>query len=268
MSRAGVRVLVTRPADQAGALAAALRGAGLEPVVAPTVEVVAVADLSSLDAALRQLGAYRWVILASANAARVVAERASALLGSGWETAGAEIVTGPAGGRVLEAGGLSASRVISPFSAAAVLAALRGEATEGARVLLPRAEGGREELAVGLRAHGALVDEVSAYRTVPVRESAELVAALWCGVGAVTFLSPSAVRGFVTAVRSGGLSVGRTLEGVVVACLGETTAGEARAQGLRVGVVPEETSADALVAALGAALAVKTGGEREVVCLA
>ena len=259
------RVLVTRPADQARELATKLRDAGYEPVLTPTVAVEAVTDLARLDVALQNLKAYRWVILASANAAGVVAERAGALQGSRWGVAGTEIVTGPAGARVLKAVGLRAGRVISPFSAAAVLAALRGEPIDGVRVLLPRAEAGREELAVGLRARGALVDEVNVYGTVPVRESAELVAALWCGVGAVTFLSPSAVRGFVAAGRSGGLSLGRALEGVVVACLGETTGGEARALGLHVDVVPKETTADALVAALGAALAKVPSGAREAV---
>lgn len=261
MSRATVRVLVTRPVDQAGEVAARLRDAHLEPVVVPTVAVEPVPDLGALDGALREPGAYGWVVLSSVNGARVFVSRLEAMRAGTEHLEGTALVTGAAGARVMEAAGLRVTRVVSPFSAAGVLEALASERLAGARVLLPRAEGGREELAAGLRALGAVVDEVIVYRTVPVRESDELVAALWCGVGAVTFFSPSAVRGFVAAVRSGGMSVERALGGVVVACLGATTAGEARAHGLSVDVVAGDTTAAALVEGLGKALAMK----REVV---
>ena len=242
------RVLVTRSADQA-ALAALLGEAGYEPVVVPTMAVEPLADLTALDGALRDIGAYRWVILASANAAHLFGERLAAARVDGRALGQTELVAGPAGARVLHAAGLTASRIVSPFSAAA-LGALASDPVEGERVLLPRAEGGRDELAAGLRARGAVVDEVSLYRTVPVTESVTLVAALQRGVDAVTFFSPSAVRGFVAAARCGGVSVEDVLDGAVVACLGITTAAEASAHGLRVDVVPDDTASCALVEAL------------------
>ena len=264
--RHGARVLVTRAAEQAAELAALLRGAGYEPVVAPTVTVEPLASLGALDAALDDLGAYRWVILASANAAQLVAGRLPAIRGRDG-AAGTELVTGPAGVRALEEAGLRVGRVVSPFSAAAVLDALAGERVDGARVLLPRSEGGREELAAGLRTRGAVVDEVAVYRTVPVGESEEVMRALREGVAAATFFSPSAVRGFLAALRSGGTDAGKALEGVVVACLGATTAGEARAHGLRVDVVPGDTTAAAMVEALVLGLANAVAVRREMAWL-
>ena len=255
------RVLVTRPADQATELASRLRDAGFEPVVAPAVVVEPVANLSVLDAALHDIGAYRWVVVASANAASVLARRVAAVPGVRRERVQAAVVTGPVGARVLAAAGLGAERVVSPFSAAAVLEALGSEPVDGARVLLPRAEGAREELAAGLRARGALVDEVPVYRTVPVRESDALLSAMRAGVAAVTFFSPSAVRGFLNALESGGMDAERVLDGVTVACLGATTAAVVRAHGLRVDVVPADTTAASLVDAL----VTLTAARREVV---
>ena len=248
-------MLVTRPASQAAGIVALLHSAGYEPVLAPAVTVEPLADLTALDAALRDLGAYRWVILASANAAQLFAQRLAVLQVQSQGLAHATLVTGPAGARALEASGLSAGRVVSPFSAAAVLDALASEPMEGVRALIPRSAGGREELTAGLRRRGAVVDEVTVYRTTPVQHSDALVAALRGGVDAATFFSPSAVRGFIAAVRSGAMSLGDALDGVVIACLGAATAGEARAHGLRVDVVPDDTSAAALVDALGPAMA-------------
>jgi uroporphyrinogen-III synthase len=258
------RVLVTRPVEQASSWAALLADAGYEPIVAPTVAVEPLSDLAALDAALRHTGKYRWVILASATAAALFAERLAAARLDGRALARTALVTGRAGAAVLEAAGLSVGRIVSPFSAAAVLDELTSEPLQGMRVLLPRAEGGREELAEGLRARGAMVDEVTVYRTVSTPESADLVAALRSGVAAVTFFSPSAVRGFVAAVRSGGLNAERALDGVVVACLGDTTAREARGHGLRVDVVPDDTTPAAFIRALAAVIPAR----REAVCLA
>ena len=220
MSAVRARVLVTRPVEQAAELAERLTEAGYEPVVVPTVVVEPLEDMMALDAALRNVGAYRWVILASATAAQLLVRRLAATQVNRDALADTVLVTGPAGGRALEA--------------------------------------------VGLRARGAVVDEVSVYRTVPVDRSDELDEALRLGISVVTFFSPSAVRGFVAAVGCGGGSLERALSGAVVACLGETTAREARAHGLRVDVVPVETTAAALVEGLVKAMAVR----REMVWLA
>ena len=76
---AGRRVLVTRAAHQAGKLSEGLRALGAEPVEVAVLEIRAPERFDSLDAALRRLDGYDWLILASANAVRALAERAAAL---------------------------------------------------------------------------------------------------------------------------------------------------------------------------------------------
>src|SRR5262245_23559766 len=70
-----LRILVMRPRAQAGPLVAALTARGAEPVVLPTLRIVPVIDTRELDAALAEAarGAFRWLVLTSANAANVVA---------------------------------------------------------------------------------------------------------------------------------------------------------------------------------------------------
>jgi uroporphyrinogen III methyltransferase/synthase len=64
-----MRVIVTRPREQAGPLAEALRAAGFEPVVCPLVELDAIDD-GPIDAT-----GYDWVVVTSANGAEQLAHR-------------------------------------------------------------------------------------------------------------------------------------------------------------------------------------------------
>ena len=78
-SLAGRRILVTRALHQAGKLSEGLRALGAEPVEVPVLEIRPPADFAPLDAALKQIDNYDWLILTSANAVRAVAERAAEL---------------------------------------------------------------------------------------------------------------------------------------------------------------------------------------------
>lgn len=65
----GVTVVITRPVDQAHALAALLEERGARPVVMPLIELVDVAPADEVTAALGELGTDDWVVVASAHAA-------------------------------------------------------------------------------------------------------------------------------------------------------------------------------------------------------
>src|ERR671931_1332296 len=64
-----MRVIVTRPREQATPLAEALRAAGFEPVVCPLVEIEPITD-GPIEAA-----GYDWVVVTSANGAEELARR-------------------------------------------------------------------------------------------------------------------------------------------------------------------------------------------------
>jgi hypothetical protein len=86
LALAGRRVLVTRALHQAGKLSEGLRALGAEPVEVPVLEIRPPASFEALDAALRQIDSYDWLILTSANAVRALDERAAEL----GDCAGAE----------------------------------------------------------------------------------------------------------------------------------------------------------------------------------
>jgi len=248
------RVIVTRPADQSEELCALLAAAGFEPVSYATIAVEPLDDLSALDGALRRLPTYRCIVFTSANAARIVCQRANRLGIGPASWLDAQIVAGPQTAAALAAHGVSATIVPQRFSASAVLDTLASHPLAGQRVLVPRAEQGLDTITDGLRARGALVHEVAIYRTIPIAESPALVRALReRRTRAIVFFSPSAVAGFANALVAAEERP-EVARNISVACIGETTAAAARAAGLRVALVPSETTATALVRHLREAL--------------
>jgi uroporphyrinogen III methyltransferase / synthase len=243
---AGRTVVVTRPRAQAAALLERLEALGAQVVAFPAIRVVAPEDPGPLARAVRAVRSYDWVVLTSANGV----ERFMEALGQAGEDAGAlacvrTACVGPATAAALARHGVQADVVPERFVAEGLDEALRSYDLAGARVLLPVAADARDVLPVALRARGAVVDQVTAYRSVPNREGAAAVRALLDAdrIDAITFTSPSTVHSFLAAV---GADTGRAL----IAVIGPVTAAAARSAGWPVAVEAEEHTTPGLVQAL------------------
>jgi uroporphyrinogen-III synthase len=247
---AAMRVLVTRPAGRGEALAARLRSLGAEPIVRPTIAYAPPDDAAALDDALGRLaaGVYEWLLLTSAHAVAVVAGGLGDLAPRLGQRVSLKIgAVGPATA--------AACRDLLRVEPAALPERFVGEALAtaigdpaGRRVLLPNAEDARPHLEERLRAAGALVERVVAYRTVPATEGADLAALLADGgLDALLFASGSAARCFAQLAGAEGLERARHL---TVVCLGPVTAEACRALGLEPAAIADEATEDALVEAL------------------
>lgn len=251
---AGTSVVVTRPRDQAAPLCRAMADAGARVLELATIEPAPPEDGgSALAAAAYRAAGYQWIAFTSANAVH----RFAAHLGDRRDLGRARLAAvGPATAGALARHGLVADLVPERASAEGLVEAL-GTASEGGRVLFPRAAAAREVLAEGLRAAGWVVDEVVAYRTI---EGARPPSALADEVGradAVVFTSPSAVRGYLASRDDAGRPLAWP---PVVACIGEVTASEARRAGVAAPVVAASPTPEGLVAAIAAALAGRIPG--------
>jgi len=168
-----VRVLVTRPAAQAADWVAQLRHAAIDAVALPLIGIAPVAepaDLADLHAAWRGLAQQRLIVFVSPNAAeQFFAQRPS---GAAWPAALLAGSPGPGTTRVLIELGVPAGCVIEPaadaaqFDSESLWEQLRGRDWRGASALIVRGDSGREWLAQSLRAAGAAVAHVAAYRRV------------------------------------------------------------------------------------------------------
>jgi uroporphyrinogen III methyltransferase/synthase len=247
----GRRVLVTRAADQAGPLVAALRQAGAQPVMASMIQLVPPHDWAEVDAALDRLDDYDLLLLTSANAARFFGDRARAR-GNTLEGIRATVVcVGPATAEAAMRLSLPVHGIpVERFDAEGLLDELeRRGVPAGSRILLPRSEQARETLPEGLRARGCAVDTVTAYRNVaPDIDTEALRRQLAASeLHALTFTSPSTVANFSAMLDDAARAeAGRC----AIAAIGGVTADALRKNGLPPNVVPETPGAESLVAAL------------------
>ena len=206
---AGRTILVTRARQQAGRLSEALRTRGATVLEIPAIAIEPPHSYAPLDAALRKLSEYQWLIVTSANGAEALRTR-SAELGIAPEAfAHLEIAAvGSATAAALREAGLAVTLTPREYVAESLVEAL-GERIAGQRVLLARAMVARDVIPDALRAQGAAVDVVDAYRTVVPAESVTAIRTIFGAGGrlpdAATFTSSSTVANFLALLEAAGM---------------------------------------------------------------
>ena len=251
----GKRVLVTRPRDQSAEMVALLEARGAEPIEAPMIRIAPPEDYGLLDAACAAIHEFDWIVFASANAVDVFIKR---LLATSLDLRALKGVNlsavGPATAERLRDLGLKVDLVPAEYRAEALVEGLAGSRDiSGVRVLLPRADIGREVVADELRRRGAEVTEVVAYRTVivdPEREGEPDIYRMLLDrrIDVVTFTSASAVRNLVRVL--GAEPAADLLQSTVVASIGPVTAEAAAQYNILSTIVPAEYTVPALVDAI------------------
>lgn len=163
-----MRVLVTRPAAQADEWVQALRAHGVDAQALPLIGIAPPQDAAAVRAAWQALPGRRLVVFVSPNAV----EQFFALRPpeAAWPAATLAGSPGPGTTRVLQRLGVPPGGIVEPaaeaaqFDSEALWARLARHDWRGAAVLIVRGESGRDWLADTLRAHGATLDFVTAYR--------------------------------------------------------------------------------------------------------
>ena len=247
---AGRRIVVTRPVEQAMSLIRSLERLGAEVVQLPVIAVAPVRDLAPLDRALRRLESFDWVVFGSANAVRVTFARYAELgLDPEVWTRIRVAAVGEATAQAIRERGAPVNLVPDRTEATGVVEELGKLGVTGKAILIPQAREGRPELEKGLQRHGAEVARVDVYESrihwPPQSAVQELARRGWDGT---TFTSPSTVRNFARVAESAGVDA----QAAPAFCIGEVTAGEARALGFRVAAVAKRASADELAEAVAA----------------
>ena len=246
---AGARVLVTRSRPQASRLSALLIEAGADPVEVAAIAIEPLNDYAALDGALARLHAYDWVVLTSANGAEALFNRLAAAGRDARAFGDAKVAAiGPATASALRRYGVLADFIPDIYTTERVAEGFTRLRLSGKQMLLAQADIAPKELADGLRAQGATVDDVAAYRTVAPPNAAEHAkAALASGtISIATFTSSSTVRNLAGLLRDDA----RLLHGVTIATIGPATTAAARECGLSVDIEAKEHTVEGLVDAL------------------
>ncbi|MGO8932795.1 MAG: uroporphyrinogen-III synthase [Terracidiphilus sp.] len=254
---AGRRVLVTRAAHQAGKLSEGLRALGAEPVEVPVIEIRPPLDLAPLDRALRTLASYDWLILTSANTVQALVDRLSQLripiLSADPPRVAQVAAVGEATAAAARQAGFAVALVPESYVAESLTKSLAGQ-SRGKKVLLARAAVARDVIPDALRAAGAIVDVVDAYRNVmPESAPALLAEALRNGIAAAAFTSSSSVTHLANAARQAGIAF--PFVGVAAISIGPITSQTLRALGWEPAAEANPSDVPGLIQATARALA-------------
>jgi len=202
----GKCILVTRAAHQAGKLSEGLRALGAEPVEVPVLAIQPPESYAPLDDALTHLERFDWLILTSTNAVEAIGSRCARFAVNPGHADGLRVAAiGRATAEMARHYGYKVEIVPKAYVAESLVAELSGR-TKGARVLLARAAVARDVIPDALRAAGATVDVVDAYKNVMPESAPQLLrAALEKGIDAATFTSSSSVTHLADAARAAGI---------------------------------------------------------------
>lgn len=245
----GRRILVTRRLEQSGALAQQLSALGATVLTLPAIEIAPPENPAVLERALRNISGYDWIVFTSVNAVQAVSRRMEDL-GIDKAAVGSSVAASSVGPTTSEAfreafpGGELRLAPASDFRAEGLAEAFSKHQVSGQRMLLPLSDRARETLPQALRALGAEVEVVTAYRTVaPARLREDLADHLRGGLDLIVLASPSAVEHLVAAAPE-------LLRGLPAAVMGPVTESAARDAGLDVRVVAYPSTAVGLMAAI------------------
>jgi uroporphyrinogen III methyltransferase / synthase len=243
----GKRIVVTRATQQAPLLSEKLRDLGADILEMPATQIARL-DLTPLRSAIAHIDDYSWIIFTSQNAVAIFWEQ---FLGAGRDAralAGLKIAAvGPVTAGALLEHGITVDLIPKRFVAEGLLEMMRERNdVAGASVLYVTAEGARDVLPEGLKAMGADVTLLEAYRSIPDGQGAKrLSRAIESGkVDLVTFTSASAVRAYVDAVGD------ELAVRLPAASIGPQTSEALREAGIEVKREAEESTIEGLIAAV------------------
>jgi len=245
----GKGVVITRPEKQADDLAQLLTREGANPIHFPTIKIVPPPDWRDLDAAIKNLEDYDWLIFTSANGVSFFFERLFAKNRDIRDLKGVKICCiGPATAQQVESKGIRVDLVPDHFISEGILESFSGINLRGKKILIARAAKARDVLPAGLKKSGAKVDVVTAYETINSGKKKNELNSLFKEnkVDVITFTSSSTVNNFVKIM-------GRNFslpKGVKIACIGPVTEATAKKAGFSVDVHQEEYTMEGLVQVL------------------
>ncbi len=246
----GQTVAVTRMPGQASLLIDLLRDVGAEVIEAPTIQVTEVDVFDAVDAALRDMGRYAWLVLTSVNGVDAMFARLTAIGLDRRSLAGPKVAAvGSATTASLVDYGVRPDLVPGEAVGEALAEALIREGVRGSRVLLLRSDIARRDMVDMLAAAGATCDDLAIYRTVcPESLPTEFVKQLDAGtIDWLTLTSPSSMNNMIRLLGPGRIE---ELRQVQLASIGPVTTKAIREAGFFEAVEADPHDAAGLVAAI------------------
>jgi len=253
-ARKVTKVVITRSRRGNAELAKSLRTVGLEPIPVDTIEFLPPEDWSGVDASLKTLGEFDWLLITSPTGAESFARRMKELsLAVPWSGAPAVAAVGEKTSAALQKAGITVDFVPTKYLTRALAEQLpRGR---GNRLLVLRADVGDPEFAAALERGGFRVTDLTLYRTSSLMGIDEGATDPSLGdADAIVFASPSAVEAFMRR-HVPATAASEMTNRLLAVCIGPVTAKAARDRGFARILTPKTHTIEGLVQELSKAAA-------------
>ncbi len=246
----GLRVLITRPRQQAQEWAHQLELLGAIPTILPVVDIQELTDYSKVDQTVEELRIYDWLVFTSANGVRAFLDRLLAI-GKDLRALGRLQIAaiGPKTAETLREYHLHPDLIPSAYRSEELVEALK-PLVQGKRVLLARADRGRDLLPKEL-SRIANVHQLTVYSQVDaVDPDSPILDNLRRGeIDCVTLTSSNIARAFLSLLDE--ISQSRIQSGEVkLVSISPVTSGIIREMGFPVAAEAEEYTVAGITRAL------------------
>ena len=246
----GKTIVITRAEAQAESFIHRLEERGAEALLYSTIKTVPPEDWGPLDHALEKLSTYDGIIFTSVNGVRFFTQRLREKNKDIRELKGVRVYSiGPKTEQAVRDLHIKVDTVPENYVAESLIESMGKENVNGKKFLLPRAAVAREILPDTLREMGASIDVVPTYQTIsPKPSDTSFLQRLDEGaVDVITFTSSSTVANFIDRLDQ---EHHAKLNNIAIACIGPVTQKTAEDHGLKVSIVPDEYTVEALASAI------------------
>jgi uroporphyrinogen-III synthase len=257
-TRSAWKVVITRSREGNAELTGSLRAHGFEPLSIDTTESLPPEDWSSVDASLKRLGKFDWILFTSATGVEFFARRMKALsLPAPWLGKPSVAAVGEKTGAALKGHGIKVGFIPSAYMSRTLAEQMPRD--QGKTLLFLRADTGDPEAAAILDRDGFEVHDLAIYRTSTLSGiEGEAIASEVSDADAILFASPSAVEGLVGRLGPGAAKSILAKRPLAV-CIGPVTERAARESGFERTLTSETHTVDGLLQTLRWAAAPEEG---------
>jgi uroporphyrinogen-III synthase len=245
MSIRGRKILITRDENSDNEFAKILSEVGAETIFFPTISINDVEDHKDMDKVLSELSKYDGLLFTSVNAVKYFFERAEMF---NVKYTGKIYSVGEKTKDKVESYGYDNSFIPGVYSAEGLIRSLPKDEIEGKSFLFPRGNISMKTLQDGLAKY-AKVDEVEVYHnTLPnidTEKGEHAISMIKNGeIDCISFFSPSSIKNFILLIP------GFQQRDTKIAVIGETTRITANEYGLKVEIIPAESTSRSMADAV------------------
>ena len=244
----GKKILITRPKGEDTRFSQILEEYGASCAELPAIAIKPLSDYSQLDAAIKDISGFQWLIFSSRNGVRFFKQRLDCLNQNPETLKKIKIAAiGPRTTSALENLGLRVILQPDKFCQEGLLKSFGKLKLKSQNILIINALEARDVLAKGLEKMGAKVTVAPAYQTIKNQKS-KIKNQKLDNTDIITFTSALAAKNFFGALSN--KTFKRNLAKTIIASIGPITSRAIRTAGFKVNIEAKEYTLEGLTKAI------------------